>query len=265
MDKLRFGTFLAPNIMPVYRAVADAVARKLQIDTELVVETSYENCRNDVNDVCFVCSLPYVMFEREGVNPAIPVAAPVLMGSKYRGRPIYFSDVIVRADSNLRSFADLRGRTWCFNEPLSHSGYGITRYRLVEMGETRGYFSDVIEAGFHETSIELVRSGKVDGSAIDSQVLDVALSNDPGLAAAIRTIDSLGPSTIQPVAISKRIDSDTRDAVIEVILNLHLDQVARSELASCLVEKFVVVGPDSYDDIRHMVDECEASGFMTLK
>jgi len=139
--------------------------------TELVVETSYESCEKDENEVCFVCSLPYVEFERRGISPAVPVAAPVLDGDRYGGRPIYFSDVIVHRDSAFRSFADLRGRSWAYNEPLSHSGYGITRYHLLRMGETGGYFGEVIEAGFHEESIRMVARGEVHASAIDSQVL----------------------------------------------------------------------------------------------
>ena len=152
MAELRFGTFLAPNMLPVYQMIADVVGEELGMSTELVVETDYENCRNDVNDLCFVCSLPYVEFERRGLSPALPIAAPVLSGERYGGKPIYFSDVIVRRDTDFDSFLDLRGHSWSFNEPLSQSGYGITRYHLVSLGETNGFFSEVIDAGFHETS-----------------------------------------------------------------------------------------------------------------
>lgn len=251
--------------MPVYEAVTEGVASRLGLTTELVVETSYDSCAEDVNDVCFVCSLPYVMFERQGISPAVPVAAPVLHGSRYRGEPVYFSDVIVPAPSDASSFLDLRGRSWAFNEPLSHSGYGITRHHLVTLGETSGFFGEVIEAGFHETAIQMVRDGHVDGSAIDSQVLAVALRDDPTLHERIRIVDALGPSTIQPVAISMRIPPDVRAAIVDVLTGLHRQPEMRRRLASGLVDRFVEVGPDSYDDIRHMVDVCEAAGFLELR
>ncbi len=54
---LRFGTFLAPNMLRVYQAIADAVGDRLGTTTELIVETDHENCRNDVNDLRLVCSL----------------------------------------------------------------------------------------------------------------------------------------------------------------------------------------------------------------
>lgn len=265
MADLRFGTFLAPNMMPVYSAIADAVGESLGLSTELIVETDYENCRNDVNDVCFVCSLPYVHFEREGIAPAEPIAAPVLQGERYGDEPIYFSDVIVAADSDIDTFADLRGRSWAFNEPLSQSGYGITRYHLVTLGETNGYFGDVIEAGFHESAIRMVRDGEVDASAIDSQVLGIEMRENPELQDELRIIDSLGPSTIQPVAVSKRFDEQFRRDVREVFLDLHEREGFREILDHGMVERFAPVGPESYDDIRRMLEACEAAGFMEIR
>ena len=141
-DRLRFGTYLAPNMLQVYQAIADEVGRRLEIETELHVEIDYESCAQDVNEVCFVCSLPYVEFERRGISPAEPIAAPVLEGERYGGRPVYFSDVIVHRDSPFHTFLDLRGRSWAFNEPLSQSGYGITRYHLLRLGRLR-------EGGLH--------------------------------------------------------------------------------------------------------------------
>lgn len=265
MADLRFGTFLAPNMLPVYQMIADEVGKGLDMTTELIVETDYENCQKDVNDICFVCSLPYVTFERQGISPAVPIAAPVLEGSRYQGKPIYFSDVIVHRDSDLHTFEDLRGRSWSFNEPLSQSGYGIARYHLVELGETDGFFGEVIDAGFHETSIRMVMNGEVDASAIDSQVLGVELRDHPEFADSLRVIDALGPSTIQPVGISKRFPPSFHNQVRDILLSLHEDEDAKDLLRHGLVEKFVAVGPESYDDVRRMLDACESAGFMELR
>jgi phosphonate transport system substrate-binding protein len=265
MDRLRFGTFLAPNILQVYQAIADEVGRRLGIGTELVVETGYDACAEDRNEVCFVCSLPYVEFERQGLSPAVPVAAPVLEGERYGDRPIYFSDVIVHRDSLFHSFLDLRGRSWAYNEPLSQSGYGITRYHLLQLGETHGFFGEVIETGFHEESMRMVAAREVDASAIDSQVLAVAMRDDPALARSLRVIDALGPSTIQPVGVSRRVPLELRARVVEVLLTMHEDADVRQRLALGLVKRFAAVDASSYDDIRTMRDACEAAGFMRIK
>lgn len=265
MADLRFGTFLAPSMLPTYQAVADAVGDRLGMSTELVVETDYDNCVKDVNDVCFVCSLPYVIYERQGLAPAEPIAAPVLQGERYGGRPIYFSDVIVHRSNPAESFLDLRGASWAYNEPWSQSGYGITRHHLVTIGEVDGFFGQVIEAGFHDTSIQMVRAREVDAAAIDSQVLSVAVREDPSLLADVKVIEALGPSTIQPVAITKRLSPELTTAIRDVLVDLHDDPSMRDSLDHGLIDHFTPVGPDDYDDIRRMLDECEEAGFMEIR
>jgi phosphonate transport system substrate-binding protein len=212
-----------------------------------------------------VCSLPYVTFERRGLDLAVPVAAPVLQGERYGGRPVYFSDVIVHRDSPFLTFLDLRGRSWAYNEPLSWSGYGITRYHLVTLAETDGFFGEVVEAGFHRETIRMVARGEVDGSAIDSQVLAIELRDDPDLSEQVRVVEALGPSTIQPVAVSRRVPEDLREAIREVLVTMADDSVVAERLAVALVERFVPVEAGSYDDIRKMVDTCEAAGFLELR
>ena len=264
MNRLRFGTYLAPSVLPVYEAIAEEVGRGLGVETQLVVETSYESCLRDENDVCFVCSLPYVTFERQGLDLAIPVAAPVLMGERYGQQPIYFSDVIVRRDSSIQTFLDCRGRSWAYNEPLSHSGYGITRYHLVKLGETHGFFGEVVEAGFHHEAVAMVARGEVDGSAIDSQVLEIELRARPELAEQVRVVETLGPSTIQPIAVSRHVPADVRDAISDILIAMADSTRGRERLAVGLIERLVRVGPSAYDDIRMMLEACERAGFMEI-
>lgn len=265
MADLRFGTFLAPNMLSTYEAMAATVGARLGMSVEVVVETDYTRCVEDVNDICFVCSLPYILFERQGRSPAEPIAAPVLIGDRYGGLPIYFSDVIVHRDNPARSFFDLRGASWAYNEPMSQSGYGVTRHHLLSLGEVNGFFGAVIEAGFHETAIQMVRNGQVDASAIDSQVLEVAMAEDPTLAEDLLIIDTLGPSTIQPIAVTKRFSPELRKAIQDALVDLHHDPSTKAAMARGRIDRITAVRPEDYDDIRAMLDACEAAGFMQIR
>ncbi|MBL8046312.1 MAG: hypothetical protein JNL09_07225 [Anaerolineales bacterium] len=42
MMKLRFATYLAPNMRPVYEFIADTIAQRLSVETELFVGQAYE-------------------------------------------------------------------------------------------------------------------------------------------------------------------------------------------------------------------------------
>jgi phosphonate transport system substrate-binding protein len=260
---LRFATFLAPNVHPVYAFIARYVQVRLGIPTELVVGSSYERLSEQAH-VVFLCGLAYIELRRLG-QPLEPLAAPQLSGRRYGGRPIYFSDVIVRRDSPYRSFADLRGCSWAFNEPYSHSGPGITCHRLVELGLTQDYFGRVIETGWHQQSILRVLAGEVDASAVDSHVLALAQRDNPELACGLRVIDSLGPSTIQPMVVvswlTERLKADLRSILVE----LAADPAARTVLTGRLIERFVAITDADYDDLRRMRAACVAAGLPTLR
>jgi phosphonate transport system substrate-binding protein len=261
---LRVATFLAPNMLPVYKFITRRVARRLGLAAELVAGSSYDQLGREV-DVAFVCGLPYVEVARRPDPPVEPLAAPVLQGERYSGRPVYFSDVVVRRDSPFRCFADLRGCVWSFNEPGSHSGYGVTRYWLVRLGETGGYFGKVIQTGWHERSLRLVAAGEVDASAVDSQVLAVALRDHPELAERLRVVAVLGPSTIQPVVAARRLPAALKEDLRGVLLELADDEEGRAQLAHGFIERFVAVDDSAYDDIRAMLTAAESADFLTLR
>jgi phosphonate transport system substrate-binding protein len=75
--------------------------------------------------------------------------------------------VVVARDTSYHSFADLRGASWAYNEPSSWSGYWVT---LAQVGNW-SYFEEVVAAGYHQRALRMVAAGKVDGAAIDCQVL----------------------------------------------------------------------------------------------
>lgn len=262
---LRFVTFLAPNLFPLYEFIAHHAGRRLGLATELAVGSSYGELSSPAVDVAFVCGLAYVELARGAEPPVEPLAAPILRGERFGGRAIYFSDVVVHRASRWQSFTDLRGCTWAYNEPHSQSGYGITRYHLVCRGETNGYFGRVVEAGWHERALQLVACGAVDAAAIDCHVLSVALRGRPDLAARVRVIDTLGPSTIQPVVAARRLPQRLRTDLRAFLLDLGNDPVARPHLDRALVQGFEAVNDASYDDVRAMLAAVEAADFLALR
>src|SRR5215212_7293588 len=262
--KLRIATFLAPNMLPVYEFVVDAIGRELGSGAELVAGVSFDQFGNGEIDAGFICGLPYILLARQTPPSVELLAAPVIRGDRYAGRPIYFSDVIVQRNSPVRTFAHLRGRSWAYNDLDSHSGYNLTRHHLVKLGETRGYFGRVVAAGFHQHAMRMVAAGEVDAAAIDSQVLAIEFRDQPDLSEELRVITALGPSTIQPVVAARYLPADLKAALRATLLRIGDDPAARAELAKGFVERFVPVTDEDYDDIRGMLVAAEQAGFLTL-
>jgi len=258
MRPIRFATFLAPNMQPVYEFIARYIGEKLNQPTRLIVGSSFDQFAAGEVDVGFICGLPYIRL-RDQPEPSVDLlAAPVLSGERYSGKPIYFSDVIVRHDSPIQTFADLRGRSWCYNDPDSQSGYNVVRYWLAQHGETFAYFGRVYEAGFHQRSIRLVCAGEIDASAIDSQVLAIELRDNPERASQLRVIDSIGPSPIQPVVAARHVPDPLKAAIRAILLEMGHDPAARVQLMWGFVEGFASVVDADYDPIRAMLAVVES-------
>jgi phosphonate transport system substrate-binding protein len=261
---LRFATFLAPNMLPVYRFLAERISDCLGQPVELIVGTSFDQFERGEADLGVICGLPYVWLADRHPAPVEPLAAPVLRGARYGGRPIYYSDVIVRHDSPITCLDELRGRSWAYNEPASHSGHTVTLYSLVAMGAQPGFLGRVVEAGFHQRAIRRVAAGAVDAAAIDSQVLAIELRDHPRLADRLRVIGSFGPSTIQPVVASSGLPSRLKDQVRELLASLTDDPLARPMLDYGLIDRFTAVDDAAYDDIRAMLATIEAAGWTSI-
>jgi phosphonate transport system substrate-binding protein len=260
---LRVASHLAPSVLPAYALATRRIGERLGRPADLVVAADYDRCAADIDHVCFVCSIPYLLLSSAGRIRMEAIAAPVLRGRRYGGRPVYYSDVIVRADRPWDTLAELDGRRWAYNEPYSHSGFIVALHALAQRDAPAGFIGEAIEAGFHDDAIRLVVDGGADWAAIDSQVLDLAARRDPRLRRGLRVIDVLGPSTIQPVVASaRRLNASQRATARDALLAMHADPTDRLVLRSAGIERFVAVEDSDYDDIRRMFELVSNSGLL---
>jgi phosphonate transport system substrate-binding protein len=236
---VRFATFLAPSLESFYAATVEHVGAALGCEVELVAGESYEDFEAGRVDGGFICGLPYVRL----AGVVHPLAAPVVDEPRYGGRPVYFSDVVVRADSAAASFDDLRGARWCYNEPSSHSGHATVVHYLARRGEDPSFFSAYDAVGFHATSMRLVSEGAYDASAIDSHVLALARREQPELVGRLKVVETIGPSPIQPVVAADHVAPDVREAIASALVTMPPSPEA-------LVAGYVRVTDADYDAIR---------------
>ncbi|HEV2583069.1 MAG TPA: PhnD/SsuA/transferrin family substrate-binding protein [Ktedonobacteraceae bacterium] len=255
---LRFATYLAPILYDTYQSIARYIGEQVGAATTLVVGQSLHDFAVGKVDVGFTCGLPYALMVATYAKrdaPACPIellAAPVLLGERYRGRPIYFSDVVVRSDSPYASFDDLQGCRWAYNQPESHSGWNLVCYNLLKRGKTPAFFGQLIQSGSHQRSLEMVLAGEANAAAIDSHVLDVFLARDKEAAASLRVIDMFGPSSIPPIVVAIALDLALKRRVQDALLAMHEDPCAAGVLHEGAIARFARVRDGEYDDLREM-------------
>ena len=253
---LSVASLQAPNADPWVAAVTAYLASRLGQPITLVNQVDWEERDRLLDagriDLGWICSWPYVRKMRRQPPNLELLAAPVPMGARYGGRPIYFSDVVVRRDSPYQAFADLRGVVWGYNEPGSQSGYNVARYHLAVRGLTWAFFGRVVRTDAHQNSLRQLLDGRLDASAIDSTVLETELEREPALREQIRIIDVMGPSPIPPWVVQTSLPAELRAALRGCLLDMHRDPAGQAALALGRVARFAAVSDGDYDAIREM-------------
>jgi phosphonate transport system substrate-binding protein len=266
---LRLASFLAENARPIYERMAAYLARHLETPVELLAGVPWDerHRRLDGGDihVAFICGLPYTQKHDRPDRPVELLCAPVMAAARYGGRPVYFTDVVVRRDRPPRAFSDLRGAAWAYNDEGSHSGYNLVRHHLLALGETGGYFGRTVAAGSHQNSIRMVLDAEVDAAGVDSVVLELETAARPELEEVLRTIASIGPSPIPPVVVARGLEASLKARLRALFLTMSADATGRAILADGRMAGFVPVRDADYDPIRAMVRRAEAAGFLTLR
>jgi phosphonate transport system substrate-binding protein len=111
------------------------------------------------------------------VQGGTELGVDLLAAPQVGGETVYYSYIIVPADSDIQSFADFRGRSFAFTDPLSKTGKLSTVHLLWQQDETpESYFAETFYTFSHDNSIRAVADGLVDGAAVDSLVYDYLIS-----------------------------------------------------------------------------------------
>ena len=246
---------MSPNEDGILRAAA-AAAEEAGFAVTVVDVDPWEERRRLLDageiDVAWICGLPYVRLADEPEPRFELVAAPVPVGERYGGKPVYFSDVVVRAESPFRTFGDLRGAAFAYNEPASHSGYEVMKYHLAAGAYGDRFFGEVVESGSHLASLELILRNEVDAACIDTMVLDIARHSRPELDERLRVVQTIGPSPVPPFIAALALEEEVRGRLREALIGLDATPRGRSILHRAGPARFAAVTDADYDEIRRM-------------
>jgi phosphonate transport system substrate-binding protein len=261
---IRLLTYLSPGLpLALFGAVADHLRRCPGLGGRGIALASEERIsgpdRGSVDrsedpfsrgeaDVGFLCAPTYLALRERKRPPAkLLGVAPVFADERACGDPVYFCDMIVSRGSSARSFWDLEGGAWAYNDPCSLSGHGGIAARLGSPEAAGAFFGRTIRSGSHPASVRLVADGEVDAACIDSNVLRILLERTPALKDEVRVLESWGPYPIQPVVVRTGLDPALKGALRESLLNTEADPLSRPELGAFGLERFVAVGEEDYD------------------
>ncbi len=261
---LRAVTFLSPGVpLELFELVVQHLARELGREVRLESEIRHSGpmagdddpFADGRADLGFLCSPSYLYLSSLRRPSVELVPAGFAFGDpRNAGRPVYFSEVIVRRSDPAAALVDLRGRVWGFNDRCSLSGYFSVLQQVDSPRQNGTFFSRMLCTGSHRDSIESVLDGRIDGAAIDSNALRSLYRERPELCRELRVVESLGPFPIQPIVL-RAGDRRLRDRIAAALLGLADDRDLRSALAACGLERCVPVDEGLYDCERRALVE----------
>jgi phosphonate transport system substrate-binding protein len=231
-----------------YRRFLDYIGEKIGRPVVFVDREGYAEVNKLVEsadvDVAFVCGGPYVEGHRQ-------FGMELLAAPQAYGVTVYYSYIIVPADSGVTGLDGLRGATFAFTDPMSNSGKLVPTFLLAERGQTpERFFGKVIYSGSHDKSIRAVAERLVDGAAVDSLIWEYARRVDPALTAKTRVIVKSEPYGIPPVVVPKGLNPDLKRRLRQILFDAHLDARGREILAGMAIDRFVPIEDSAYDSIR---------------
>lgn len=233
-----------------YKEILVYISQKISLPIQLVQRETYEEVNNLLKenelDAAFVCTGAYVQGHDDfGMELLV---APVAYG-----KPVYYSYIIVPQDSTAQSLRDLRGKRFAFTDPMSNTGKLSPTYMLALMGEDENrFFSHFTFTYSHDKSIEAVAKKLVDGAAVDSLVWDYMSLKDPLYTSKTKIISKSAPYGIPPLVVPKGLDNQLKEELRSIFLHMHEDAQGREILAEIMIDRFVEVSDDIYDNVRAM-------------
>jgi len=236
-----------------YTPLLEYLSRRLSRPVEMVQRRTYAEVNDLIRkgevDLAFVCTSAYVAGQRE-------FGMQLLAAPQVQGETVYYSYLIVPADSPAQTMADLRGKVFAFTDPMSHTGRNYPVWLVRQLGEEpETFFARTFFTYSHDDAIRAVAEGLADGAAVDSLVYDFALARDPSLAQQVKIIHRSMPFGAPPVVVGPEVRPQLRAELADLILGLDRSAEGRAILRTLGVDRFVPIDDNAYDSVRQIEQE----------
>lgn len=249
--RIGMGAMITPKDGYVYyQRLQHYIEKKLGMPVQLVDRENYDEMNGLLEsggvDAAFVCAGPYV----EGKTK---FGMELLAMPLVKGKPLYYSYIIVPRDSPAKSLRELRGKVFAFTDPKSNSGKLVPTYMLARMKQTpESFFSRVEFTYGHDLSIRAVADKLVDGAAVDSLIWEYTALKNPELTGRTRIIEKSEPYGIPPVVVRPGMNLELKKRLKEILLSAAQDPEGKEILTGMMIDGFVAGDDRNYDTIRSM-------------
>lgn len=200
----------------------DVFERKIGIPVKPFVAMDYaavvEALRTNQLEVAFLGPASYVLAKDKVKCPIEAVARGVM---EVTGKSSYRSFIITQQDSSIRSFEDLKGKSFAFVDPASTSGNFVPRSVFEENGiDPERDFATVYFTGTHQASLIAVKEKKVAAAAVAEEVYTLAIEKGYMKQSDFRVIFKSDPIPGSPFVIRTNLPTELQIKLRSALLGI---------------------------------------------
>ncbi|RFB75562.1 phosphate/phosphite/phosphonate ABC transporter substrate-binding protein [Methylovirgula sp. 4M-Z18] len=198
------------------------------------------------------------------LTPNIPIAAPIPAADWAKGKPLYRSDIIVRADSPYRKLEDTFAGTLGWTVEHSHSGFNALRHHLLKYHDARhptlynNVKGNLITA---RRIVDSVRDGTIDVGPLDGYWHMLLKLHLPELTRGIRVLESTDLAPIPAFVASPTTDAATVTALKDAFAAAHTRAWFAPLGETLALTGFQPVSLDDYAETLAWDSEALAAGY----
>jgi len=218
--------------------------------------------REDLGCV-FMCGYPWALRR----DPPHLLAAPVPSPARYGGRPVYFTDFLVRHDSPYTKLEDTFGGRLAYSSEHSHSGYNAARFHLLDYltPARRSFFRELVGPLVRQVPVvDAVIEGRAEVGPVDGYAMDLLRRHGDARAKRVRVIATTVAAPSAPLVASPMVDADARERLTTALLEAHTAPEIAATLDELLLSHFVRVTPADLDVFLQRARAAEAAGYAKL-
>ncbi|MDD5595967.1 MAG: phosphate/phosphite/phosphonate ABC transporter substrate-binding protein [Candidatus Omnitrophica bacterium] len=229
-----------------YEPLAKYLSKKLNLKVILVYLDNYaEVCDKFIYkqlDAAFFGSFSYVLTKARA--QVEPIARPDYQGiSTYRGM------ILVRRGSNISNVAQMKGKRLALVHQATFAGYLFPLFYFQEHGvkDLKGYFSQVIFCGGHDSAIFALLKGQADIATPKDLVYQRLIKENPDLEKKLEVLTVSEPVPSNAFCVSGDLDPGLKGKLKDILINLHKDPNSLPILESLGgVTKFIETKDEDY-------------------
>lgn len=196
-------------------------------------------------DFGFIPPFSYVLANSESD------ARVVLTALRRDGNPHYYSQILVRTDSDIQTVADLKGKTIAFVDPASSSGYIFPGAHLKALGLDIDKDITAIFAGGHDKALQALLNGHVDAAAVFVDVRTRYVADFPTAMTATRQLTLTQPIPNISVTVRGDMDAQLSARIAQALIKIAQDQEGGEMLKKLFdMYGFVSAQDGDYDVVR---------------